>query len=161
KLLAEARVAEERVALAQAGALAASAFVDGNLSTARSLGRVSAIMAPVSSPELEQTFKAILAENPDWDGWGIASPDGWHVVATGPPPGTLNIGDRPYYQEVLRTGHPVVSPAVFNRRTGQPTVVLAVPVELEGLGRGAIIISLSTARLASELQALRQDASVH
>src|SRR5688572_13860495 len=34
KALAEARVAEERVALAQAGALTATAFVEGNLATA-------------------------------------------------------------------------------------------------------------------------------
>jgi signal transduction histidine kinase len=160
KVLAEARVAEERIALAQAGALAASSFVDGNLSTVRSLSRVRTIARPVGSDELETTFKAIQAENPDWDGWGLASPDGWNVVTTGAPPGTLNIGDRPYFQEVLRTGRPAISPAVFNRRTGQPTVVLAVPVDLEGLGRGAIIVSLSTARLAAELQALRQDASV-
>jgi signal transduction histidine kinase len=81
-------------------------------------------------------------------------------VTTGAPPGTLNVGDRPYFQEALRTGKPVVSPAVLNRRTGQPTVVLAVPVDLAGVGRGAIIVSLSTARLASELQALRQDPSI-
>jgi signal transduction histidine kinase len=160
KVLAEARVAEERVALAQAAALATSAFVDGNLSTARSLGRIPAITAASGSPELEATFRAIQAENPDWDGWGLAAPDGWNTVTTGAPPGTLSVGDRPYFQAALRTNRPIVSPAVLNRRTGQPTVALAVPIEIEGLGRGAIIVSLSTARLATELQGLRQDPSI-
>jgi signal transduction histidine kinase len=159
KVLAEGRVAEERIALAQAGALTAAAFVDGNLLTARSLSRVASIMAPSSTPELQATFESILAENPDWEGWGLAGPDGWNVVSTGAQPGTLNVSDRPYFQEAITAGRSVVSPAVLNRRTGNPTVVLAVPVQLE-TGRGAIIVSLSTARLASEMRALRQDASV-
>lgn len=160
KWLAEARVAEERIALAQAGAFVTWSFVEGNFSTVRSLARVPAITAPHSSEALAETYQAILAENPDWVGWGLSAPDGWNLVTTGAPPGTLNIGDRPYFRDVLRTGQPVVSPAVLNRRTGEPTVVLAVPADLEGSGRGAIIVSLSTARLSSELQALRQDASV-
>ena len=159
KALAEARVAEERVALAQAGALTATAFVEGNLATARSLSRVRALMVPTRVPGLQETYESILAENPDWEGWGLATPDGWNVVSTGAPPRTLNVGDRPYFQEALRTGRSVVSPAVLNRRTGNPTVVLAVPVDFED-GRGAIIVSLSTARLASELRAMREDASV-
>jgi hypothetical protein len=160
KALAEARVAEERVALAQAGALSASAFVEGNLSTARSLGRVQGIRAPGTDPGLDQMFQEILAENPDWEGWGLAGPDGWNIVSTGAAHGTLNVGDRPYFQQALRTGRPTVSPAVLNRRTGQPTVVLAIPIDFDGGGRGAIIVSLSTARLAADLRALRQDSSI-
>ena len=159
KVLAEARVAEERIALAQAGALTAMAFVEGNLSTVRSLARVPTLMVPTRTPGLQETYESILAENPDWEGWGLAGPDGWNIVSTGALPRTLNVGDRPYFQEAMRSGRAVVSPAVLNRRTGNPTVVLAVPVDLEA-GRGTIIVSLSTARLASELRALRQDASV-
>lgn len=158
--LAEARVAEERVALAQAGALSASAFVEGNLATARSLGRVQDIRTAGTDPGVAQTFQEILAENPDWEGWGLAGADGWNIVSTGAAPGTLNVGDRPYFQEALRTGRPTVSPAVLNRRTGQPTVVLAVPVVFDDGGRGAIIVSLSTARLAADLRALREDSSI-
>jgi hypothetical protein len=160
KSLAEARVAEERVALAQAGALTAAAFVEGNLATARSLSRVRAVMSPMEQPGLQATFESILAENPDWEGWGLAGPDGWNIVSTGAPPNSLDISDRPYFQEVLRSGRWVVSPAVMNRRTGQPTVVLAVPVNFENGARGSIIVSLSTSRLANELQALRQDSSI-
>jgi signal transduction histidine kinase len=159
KVLAEARVAEERVALAQAGALTASSFVEGNLSTVRSLGRVRSLIVSARVPGIQETFESILAENPDWEGWGLAGPDGWNIVSTGAPPHTLNVADRPYFQEAVRTGQTVVSPAVLNRRTGNPTVVLAVPVDFED-GRGAIIVSLSTARLASELRAMREDSSV-
>lgn len=160
KWLAEARAAEERIALARAGALTAANFVEGNLSTARSVSRMKAITDPASFAELEESLLAILSENPEWEGWGIAAPDGLNIATTGAPPGTLNIGDRPYFQEALRTDRPTVSPAVYNRRTNRPTVAVAVPLELPVHGRGAIIVSLSTARLSAELQGLRQDASV-
>ncbi|MFN8634039.1 MAG: ATP-binding protein [Chloroflexota bacterium] len=160
KVLAEARVAEERVAQAQAAALTANAFVDGNLSTAQSLARAPAILAATGGPRLQALFDAVLAENPEWEGWGLAAPDGWNIVSTGAAPGTLNVADRPYFQEALRSGQPVVSPPVLNRRTGNPTVVLALPLDFERGGRGAIIVSLSTARLASELQQLQRDPSI-
>ena len=160
KALAEARVAEERIALARAGALTASSFVEGNSSTARSVSRMRAITQPDSLGELEESLQAILAENPEWEGWGIASPDGWNIATTGAPPGTLNISDRAYFQEALATGRPTVSPAVFNRRTNRPTVAIAVPLELPEYGRGAIIVSLATARLSAGLQELRQDPTV-
>lgn len=160
KILAEARVAEERVALARAGALTAGAFVEGNLATVRSLARLPSLRTPASPAALERTLNMLLAENPEWDGWGIAGPDGLNIASTGAAPGTLNISDRPYFQEVLQTGRAVVSPAVINRRTGRPTVVLAVPLDTPAYGRCVIIVSLSTARLAAEIQALRQDANV-
>lgn len=161
KVRAEARVAEERVAQAQAAALTANAFVEGNLSTVRSLGRAPAILTPTGGPRLQALFQAVLAENPEWEGWGLAAPDGWNIVSTGAAPGTLSIADRPYFQEALRTGQPVVSPPVLNRRTGNPTIVLAVPLDFENGGRGTIVVSLSTARLASELQQLQRDPSIH
>ena len=160
KALAESRVAEERIALARAGALTASSFVEGNSSTARSVSRMRAIIQPDSLGELEESLRAILTENPEWEGWGIATPDGWNLASTGAPPGTLNISDRAYFQEALATGRQTVSPAVFNRRTNRPTVAVAVPLELPAHGRGAIIVSLATTRLSTELQGLRQDSSV-
>ncbi|MCC6178863.1 MAG: sensor histidine kinase [Chloroflexi bacterium] len=160
KTLAEARVAEERLALARAGALSAASFIESHLSTARSVARMRALTAPNSLDELNDALQGILAVNGAWEGWGIASPDGKNLATTGSPPGTLDISDRPYFQEAMRTGQPTVSPAVYNRRTNHPTIVLAVPAELAEHGRGAIIVSLSPAELTRELQALRQDAGV-
>jgi signal transduction histidine kinase len=158
--LAERRVAEERIALARAGALVAGNFIESNLSTVRSVSRMRAITEPGSVEDLQEALHAILAENPQWEGWGIADPTGLNIASTGAAPGTLSVGDRPYFQEALRTGQPTVSPAVFNRRTNQPTVAVAVPLDLPGQGRGAIILALSTAELAAELQMLRDDASI-
>jgi signal transduction histidine kinase len=160
KVRAEQQVADERIGLAHAGALTAFAFVDGNLSTARSLARVPVVTGAVSTEDIDRFLNQVLAENPDWDGWGLAAPDGWNIASTGAAPHTLNVADRPYFQQVIQTDRPTVSPAVFNRRLGSPTVVLAAPINFAEGGRGAVIVSLSTARLANELGALRQDTSI-
>jgi signal transduction histidine kinase len=160
KVRAERQVAEERIGLARAGALTTFAFVDGNLSTARSLAHTTMIVSGGTDPGVEQFLEQVLADNPDWDGWGIAGVDGWNVASTGAAPRTLYVGDRPYYQQAIQSGKPVVSPAVFNRRLNTPTVVLAAPIDFASGGRGAIIVSLSTARLAAELGALRRDTSI-
>ena len=160
KSLAEARVAEERVALARAGALTATAFVDGNLSTIRSLAWTRIVRDPWAVTDAQRVYEQVLAQNPDWEGWGLSDASGWNVVSTGREPYTLNIADRPYFQEALGADRPVVSPAVLNRRTGNPTIVLAVPVAFERGDRGVAIVSLSTRRLADELRQLREDSGV-
>jgi signal transduction histidine kinase len=157
---AEARVVEERLALTEAAALVTAAFVENSLSTARTLALAPAFAAPESYPAMDRLLDRMLAENPDWEGLGISDADGWNVVSTDAPPRTLNIADRPYFQHVLATGEPAVSPAVVNRRTGNPTIVLAVPLELTAGGRGVLIISLATARLEADLQAFRGDGTI-
>jgi signal transduction histidine kinase len=157
---AEAEVARERLGLARAGAQTTSAFVGGSLATARSLARTRSMIERGRTQSIQQLVDQIQAENPDWEGWGLAGPDGRNIVSAGAAPGTLNVGDRPYFQRALQTGRAVVSPAVLNRRTQSPTVVIAAPVDFDNGERGAIIVSLSTARLSTALGALRQDSSI-
>ena len=157
KTTAEERVAEERVSLARAGAQTTAAFVDGNLSTLRSLGWTRAVRDPWAVSDVQQVYEQVLAQNPDWEGWGLSDASGWNVVSTGREPYTLYIGDRPYFHEALTTDRPVVSSAVLNRRTGNPTIVLAVPVSFERGDRGVAIVSLSSRRLVTELRQLRDE----
>jgi signal transduction histidine kinase len=153
---AESRVTEERVALARAAALVAGAFVDGNLSTVRTMVHAPSLADPSNAAALGRFFEKALAENPQWEGMGIADADGWNLASGAVPPRTLYIGDRPYFQRMLATGRPIVSPAVFNRRTGNPTIVLGAPIGFDDGSRGALIVSLSTTRLAQQLQALAE-----
>jgi signal transduction histidine kinase len=157
---AEAEVANERLGLARAGAQTTSAFVGGSPSTARTLARTPSMVQRGQVEGIQALVDRIQAENPDWEGWGLAGADGWNLVSAGAAPGTLNVADRPYFQQAIRTGQAIVSPAVLNRRTQSPTVVVAAPVDFENGERGAIIVSLSTTRLAAALGALRQDTSI-
>jgi signal transduction histidine kinase len=155
----EARVVADHEALAGAAALSAAAFLDGNLSTVRTLAHAPLLARP-GEPLVAGFLDAALRENDDWEGLGLAAPDGWNIVSTHAAPGTLSIADRPYFQEVISTGRAVVSPAVLNRRTGNPTIVLAAPIEYTTGGRGALIVSLSSASLARSLAALGAQRSV-
>ena len=157
---AEARAADERIALANAAALRAGAFVNDNLSTIGSLAQTRALRDPQSFPELQEFLDRVLAVNPDWEGWGLSDQDGWNIVGTGVPPRTVNVADRPYFQQVIATGRPVVSSALLNRRTGDPTIVVAAPVELTSGRRGMVAASLSTARLADELRTIARSESI-
>src|SRR5712692_6813721 len=151
---AEAHVADERVSTATAAALVTARFVDGNLSTVRTIALSRSYTDPDSYPEALRFFERVLAENPDWEGMGLADQDGWNIASTGGPPRTRYIGDRPYFQEVMATGRAAVSPVIVSRRTGQPTITLVAPVQFDAGGRGVLIVSLSTDRLAQELQAV-------
>jgi signal transduction histidine kinase len=155
----EARVAGERLSLARAAALRASAFIDGNLSTIETLVETRAVNDPASEADLTATLNRFLAANPEWEGAGIADGEGWNLANTAAPPYTLNIGDRPYFQKMLATHQAVVSPAVLNRRTGNPTIVLAVPIHFASGELGAFIVALSTSRIGADLQALGGDGS--
>ena len=156
----EQRVDDSRLAIAHAAALTVRSFIGQHSSTARTLA-VSPGLVEVRDPtEQQKLLDRLLIENPDWEGAGISSADGWNIASTGAPPRTLNIADRAYFQDVLRTGMPVISPGVFNRRTGNATVVLAVPLQLVDGQRGVLIVALATARLREGLRELTQDPSV-
>jgi len=132
-------VSTERTYFAQATAYAAEAFLDGNVAAARALARHPALARPRQGEELDAFLKAVAADNPDWQGIGVVGPDGKTVAGS---LGELQIkpGDRP-----------AVSPALIDRRTGKPTVVIAVPLESGEGGRGALIVPLPTERFASTL----------
>ncbi|MGH2351637.1 MAG: cache domain-containing protein, partial [Chloroflexota bacterium] len=150
----EARVVEQRVTLARSVAQASSSFVNGHLSTVRSLALTRAITAPESQPGLEGFLQRVLAANSDWDSFGLYAEDGWTIVSTAAPPRGVNVADRPYFQQVLVSGAPVISPALVSRTTGRPVVALAAPVPFAGGGRGVLIAALATTNLRKALDAL-------
>ncbi len=157
---AEALVTRDRVALARAAALTTSSFVEGNLSTVRTLTRTRAMTDPDGYPDLEGFVRQMLRENPDWEGVGIVGADGWNIASSSSPPRSASIADRPYFKEVMATGEVVVSPALIGRRTGIATIVLAGPIEFADGSRGALVVSLSTARLSEDFSALHEEGSI-
>lgn len=132
-------VSTERTYFAQATAYAAEAFLDGNVTAARALARHPVLARPRQGEELDAFLKAVAADNPDWQGIGVAGPDGKTIAGS---LGALQMkpGERP-----------AVSPALLDRRTGKPAIVIAVPLEFGEGGRGALIVPLPTERFASTL----------
>ena len=140
-------VSTERTYFTQATAYAAEAFLDGQVTAVRALTRHPALARPKAGPEFEELLRVLAADNPDWQGIGVAGADGKTIGGSlaGPP---IDLSDRPYFKQALATGKPAISPALVGRRTGKATVVIAVP--LEG-GQGAIIVPVPTERFVANL----------
>jgi len=148
------RVRETRVALAHSAAQTADAFVAGNLATVRTVALAPALSDHSDIPRLTAFFEEMLQANPDWEGAGLSGVDGWNIASTNARPRTLNIADRAYFQQVLARNEAIVSPAVLNRRTGNPSVILAAPIKFTAGERGVLIVSLSSASLGRSLAAV-------
>ena len=148
----QARVAAERLLLAQAAAFATEAFLDGHVATARAVATHPLIAAARPGEELDALLRRLAAGYPAWEGLGVIDAEGMAVggSSAGPP---LFLGDRAYFREALRTGKPVVSSALIGRRSGKASVIIAVPVA-PGRGRGAVVIvPLPTDRFGAALTA--------
>jgi signal transduction histidine kinase len=132
-------VSTERTYFAQASAYAAEAFLDGNVAAVRALARHPVLVRPRQGEELDVFLAAVAADNPDWQGIGIVGPDGKAIAGS---LGGLQtkLGERP-----------AVSPALIDRRTGKPTVVITVPLESGESRRSALVVALPTERFAASL----------
>jgi len=146
------RIAAERAGLAATAAFTVQVFIENHLATARSITLHPALALGRATPELEAFLERVAAENPDWAGVGVVGPDGTSLLGTrGEKP--IYVGDRPYFKQAIATGQPVVSSALIGRRTGLPTIVIAVPFDLERGARGVLLAPLPTGRFAQQFVA--------
>ncbi len=150
----EAHVVEQRVTLARSIAQATSSFVAGHIATVRTLALTSQIADPASEPDLEAFLQQVVAANPAWEGLGVFDAEGWKLAGGLAPRLTVNIADRPYFQEVMTSGRTVVSPALIARPTGSNVFVVAQPVQFGSGGRGVLVASLMTDELGRALTTL-------
>ncbi|MEC4592513.1 ATP-binding protein [Nitrospirillum amazonense] len=59
----------------------------------------------------------------------LSRPDGTTICAsTGNPPAALNVSDRPYFQEAVRTGRATLSDYMIGRTTRAPILAMARPI---------------------------------
>lgn len=145
-------IAADRVQLARATAFATESFIEGHLSTARTIALHAAVRAAEASPELQAFVNQVAAANPEWQGLGIVGADG-HTLLGSTGVSRVYLGDRPYFQEAMATGRPVVSPVIIGRVSGKATVILAVPFHMEKTVNGVLIVALPTDRFAAALKA--------
>jgi signal transduction histidine kinase len=154
---AERRVEEDRLALAQATTLSASAFIDAQKAAIRALARSPDITDIGSRPDPRSFLATVLADTPDWESVELFQADGWSVIGAGPDIRVLNIADRPYFQEVLATIGPVIGPAGPSRRGDGSAIPLAMRVDFVNTATGVLIVWVSTARLDAAVSSIRED----
>lgn len=94
---------------------------------------------PTQSPEQYDALYALLAQRPlltsAFDTVFFASSDGRMRIVhddRGFRASEVSLHDRAYFNEVLYTGLPIISEPVMGRLSGEPVVVLSVPVIRDG-----------------------------
>jgi Stage II sporulation protein E (SpoIIE)/Cache domain len=116
---------------AEMTARAAGRFFDERLALLESIAESPSVQSgddAAMSPELTRFRTADLG----LDGLSFVDANGRLGASTNPDAATgLDLSDRIYVQAVLDTNEPYVSEGVISRVTGEPAVVLAVPVEDE------------------------------
>ncbi|MEA3194895.1 MAG: hypothetical protein QOD26_3228 [Betaproteobacteria bacterium] len=142
-------VSTERTYFTQATAYAAEAFLDGHVAAVRALARHPLVARGRGGEDLNAFLRQVAADYPDWQALVVVDAGG-RMVANAVDGPAFSVDDRPYFQQAMRSGKPVVSPALLGRRTGQPIVIIAAP--LEG-GQGALIVPLPTERFTASLMA--------
>jgi diguanylate cyclase (GGDEF)-like protein/PAS domain S-box-containing protein len=100
-----------------------------------------------SEPVLRGLFSSVFLATPD--GRVIATADRVGTRATG-----SSIAERGYFTQTVQEGRPVVSEPRLNPMTGEPVVVLTMPVRGDDGGLRAVLagtLSLTTSPLLSDL----------
>ena len=140
-------VSNERTNFTQATSYAAEAFLDGHVASLRALSRHPVIARARAGEELNSVLRDAAVDQPDWQSMVVVDAEG-KLIANAAEGAPLNIADRPYFQEAMRSGKPVVSPVLIGRRSGKPVVIIAYPLEGK---RGVLAAPVPTERFVSNL----------
>ncbi|HUG13559.1 MAG TPA: sensor histidine kinase [Thermomicrobiales bacterium] len=163
---------EERVAVARAVAAAVEGLLEGDLAAVQAIAAQSAVRDFATAPpeDVEHAMLRIFNVFPNLETLGLIGPDGWNVRSVtrhvAVPPRTVNVSDRPYFQQAFTTGDIVVSPAVLSRvRPDVPVVAIAVPIVAPDDGsdpeiRGVLVGTLSLGQLQEFMHATLSDPHV-
>ena len=157
---AQDRVAADRVALARAAALTVSSWVDTQIAAAQVLAPTPDVSDPFTRPDLPGFLALALANHPDWEDVDLFGPQGWNIASAAREPETVNIADRPHFQQVLSADRPVLSPVTVSPRTGSPIVALAIPARFATGANGALVVTLLTQKLNELLGELGQASTI-
>src|SRR5206468_5311323 len=100
---------------------------------------VRALNAQACRPLLAE----LLSRSPEYTNISVAAPTG-DVVCTGIPlAGSINLGDREYFQRALTTRDVAISGYLLGRISKKAAIVLAYPaVDARGIGSAVVVIGL-------------------
>jgi len=104
----------------------------------------SALSDPSLAGEANRVLAGIESHTKDYEGIHLIGPDGLAVASSvNGMAGKLNIKDRGYFQECIKTGQPTLSKALKSKVTGNPIVVSCHPMhDAQGRPTGGAIIGV-------------------
>jgi len=157
----EAREARTRDLEAQAVQFASlvARQVEGTLDSARHTLRTMAAHEDLRrlqpSAACDLFLQRVVAAAPRYATANVWDRDGNAICAADPAVHGVNVGDRPYFQETLRTGLMSLGGFATGRASGQASLHLGQPLlGADGAVAGVLVVAISVAWLNDELQSL-------
>jgi signal transduction histidine kinase len=133
----------------------AGLLVDELLQEARRLAQTVAAEAAsqrLEPSELRPFIEHLAGERTDLLNLALFDTAGHPVATSTPGPEGLDISDRSYFQEVIRTKEPVVSEVLICRMVRRPSVVVAAPIlDVDRQVQGVVAVKLRLDQLARRM----------
>jgi signal transduction histidine kinase/ActR/RegA family two-component response regulator len=103
-------------------------------------------------PQCHRILANLLAQSPRYEGIGVVGLDGELRCAARPFTPPINLADRFYFREALRTGGFVVGKYTLDRNSGAQTVQVARPFRnAAGAVEGVVLVSVNLGWLGEQL----------
>lgn len=143
---------EEALSAARLVAFEFSQIVDGTKQLMLAMGRHPAV--PDNEQECTRYFKSVIAVLPNYREAAVIDPEGkFHCSSIVIPP-TLDVRDRLYFANPMKTGELTIGTLVRGRVTGESSIHISMPYAKEdGANRGVIVLILNPDRVAQDLSA--------
>ena len=117
------------------------------------IGVVMTSPTPPSREEVNRLFVQSAKGYPSIRFYSWVNPQGQTVTSSEPKAVGLEVGDRPYFQQIVQGKDSAVSDLLIGRVTGQPTVIIARAVrDAQGNLLGAMLASVDPQQLGGELR---------
>jgi two-component sensor histidine kinase len=143
---------DEVLAAARLVSAELSQIVEGSRQLMIAMGRHPAV--PDNEAECVPYFKSVIASLPNYREAAVIGLDGKFRCSTIPIPSTLDVSDRLYFTEPIRTGELTVGTLVQGRVTKSSSIHISMPYDKgDGVKRGVIVLILNPERVAQELAA--------
>jgi two-component system, sporulation sensor kinase D len=109
---------------------------------------------------IETILKEMQGKDPRFSGFYWASPSGNLLISTNPTTSVINVGDRPYFQQALKTEQTSFSEAHIGRVTGRFIITIATPVVEHGQILGVVLASLRMDEIEASIKGLLKNEAI-
>jgi two-component system, sporulation sensor kinase D len=107
--------------------------------------------------DVEKILKETQEKDSRFSGFYWSNTKGDLLISSNPLTSAVNVGDRPYFQQVLKTGKTSISDAHIGRVTGRFIITIATPIEENGEIHGILLASLRLDKIEEKVIDLIKD----